>query len=799
MDSHPPANLLGYDLQGLTTFLAGIGEKPFRARQLMRWVHHFGESDFEQMTDLAKSLRASAGPHGRGRRPRRLLADSVAADGTRKWLLEVGAGNGIETVFIPEVSRGTLCISSQVGCALECAFCATGRQGFNRNLTVAEIIGQLWWANRALGRDARADKATGDRIISNVVMMGMGEPLTNFDNVVTALRIMLDDHAYGLSRRRVTVSTAGVVPNIDRLRQECPVALAVSLHAPNDELRDRLVPINRKWPLRELLAACGRYLDSAPRRRRRRAPAPSWPGEMAAAGCAARLHHLRVRHAGGRERSSGACAPAPRHCAPGPLQVQPDSLQSVPRLRLRALRARGGPPLPGDSDARRADRDGAQDPRRGHRRGLRTARRAGAGSHAPGAAPAQPRPRHEARTCAGAGRRRSRSRGCGGADPRSSRVQPAQSASTSALERAKIHTELGVGYYESRQARRRAGGVERGDLCGQDLRARLERARAGAHGPQGGRPGGERLQAGAQARSHQLGDQEQLRPVPVPAQPRQGRRALPARRDQEPALHHARCGLQERRIVLAATWATREAAEEFFLRALKLNPNQPQALYNMAELEYGRGRYAAAKQYLDRYVKAVPALGPEALLLGARIERRLGDRTAMLAYGNQLRLRYPFGAGDQGLSRRTLLMSSQEPDNSGLIGTPCWSAERSRPSRDASGGRPGAQLLAERRAQGLSLGDVARQLKLSVRQVEALERDEYAAFPAPVFVRGFLRNYAKLLQLDPDALVAQAAITAAPPRAASRLRAADARAAAGVGQRAAGAGSVSGRWRWGWY
>ncbi len=194
----------------------------------------------------------------------RLLADSTAADGTRKWLLEVGAGNGIETVFIPEVNRGTLCISSQVGCALECAFCATGRQGFNRNLTVAEIIGQLWWANRALGRDARANKATGDRIVSNVVMMGMGEPLTNFDNVVTALRIMLDDHAYGLSRRRVTVSTAGVVPNIDRLRQECPVALAVSLHAPNDELRDRLVPINRKWPLRELLAACNRYLEAAP-------------------------------------------------------------------------------------------------------------------------------------------------------------------------------------------------------------------------------------------------------------------------------------------------------------------------------------------------------------------------------------------------------------------------------------------------------------------------------------------------------------------------------------------------------
>jgi 23S rRNA (adenine2503-C2)-methyltransferase len=272
MDPQPPVNLLGCDLHSLTAFLAEIGEKPFRARQLMRWVHHFGESDFEQMTDLAKSLRAALGRTAVVRVPE-LLADSVAADGTRKWLLEVGAGNGIETVFIPEVNRGTLCISSQVGCALECAFCATGRQGFNRNLTAAEIVGQLWWANRALGRDARADKVSGDRIISNVVMMGMGEPLTNFDNVVTALRVMLDDHAYGLSRRRVTVSTAGVVPNIDRLRHECPVALAVSLHAPNDELRDRLVPINRKWPLRELLAACVRYLDSAPRDDERPVPA----------------------------------------------------------------------------------------------------------------------------------------------------------------------------------------------------------------------------------------------------------------------------------------------------------------------------------------------------------------------------------------------------------------------------------------------------------------------------------------------------------------------------------------------
>ena len=258
-----PVNLLDFDLPGLTRYLADIGEKPFRARQLMRWIHHFGEADFQHMTDLAKSLRERLAGTAVVQPPA-VLADSTAADGTRKWLLGVDAGNGVETVFIPETHRGTLCISSQVGCALECAFCATGRQGFNRNLSVAEIIGQLWWANHALGRDARSDKATGDRIISNVVMMGMGEPLANFDNVVTALRIMLDDYAYGLSRRRVTVSTSGIVPSIDRLRQECPVALAVSLHAPNDALRDRLVPINRKWPLRELLAACKRYVEALP-------------------------------------------------------------------------------------------------------------------------------------------------------------------------------------------------------------------------------------------------------------------------------------------------------------------------------------------------------------------------------------------------------------------------------------------------------------------------------------------------------------------------------------------------------
>ena len=252
-------NLLDFDLPKLTAFFAEIGEKPFRAKQLMRWMHHFGESDFGRMSDLAKSLRDKLSI-STVIEPPRLLKEQLSDDGTRKWLLDVGASNGIETVFIPEDERGTLCVSSQVGCALECSFCSTARQGFNRNLSVAEIIGQLWLANKALGRDPK-----GERIISNVVMMGMGEPLANFDNVVTALNIMLDDHAYGLSRRRVTVSTSGLVPAMDRLRDACPVALAVSLHAPNDALRDVLVPINKKYPLVELMAACRRYIEKAPR------------------------------------------------------------------------------------------------------------------------------------------------------------------------------------------------------------------------------------------------------------------------------------------------------------------------------------------------------------------------------------------------------------------------------------------------------------------------------------------------------------------------------------------------------
>ncbi len=252
-------NLLDFDGKGLADFFLNIGEKPFRAKQVMRWIHRFGVADFEQMSDLSRSLRDKLGAVANVTAPG-LMGESQAADGTCKWLLSAGTGNGIETVYIPETHRGTLCISSQVGCALECAFCSTGRQGFNRNLSVAEIIGQLWWASRALSTGT-----AGERAISNVVMMGMGEPLANFDNVVSAMRIMLDDYGYGLSRRRVTLSTSGLVPAMDRLAEQLPVALAVSLHAPEDELRNRLVPINRKYPLDELMAACKRYVKVAPR------------------------------------------------------------------------------------------------------------------------------------------------------------------------------------------------------------------------------------------------------------------------------------------------------------------------------------------------------------------------------------------------------------------------------------------------------------------------------------------------------------------------------------------------------
>jgi 23S rRNA (adenine2503-C2)-methyltransferase len=252
-------NLLNFDAEQMTAWFAEQGEKPFRAKQVLRWLHKAGESDFDAMSDLALSLREKLKLTACVQSPQ-VMREETASDGTHKWLLDVGTGNAVETVFIPETDRGTLCVSTQAGCALDCAFCSTGKQGFNRNLSVAEIIGQLWWANRELGKNA-----DGHWPITNVVLMGMGEPLLNFDNTVSALRLMLDDNAYGLSRRRVTVSTSGIVPAMDRLREECPVALAVSLHAPNDALRNVLVPVNQKYPLRELMAACQRYLEKAPR------------------------------------------------------------------------------------------------------------------------------------------------------------------------------------------------------------------------------------------------------------------------------------------------------------------------------------------------------------------------------------------------------------------------------------------------------------------------------------------------------------------------------------------------------
>ncbi len=255
-----PINLLDFDLDGLAAFCEGLGEKRFRATQLFRWIHQRGESDFGQMTDLAKSLREKLA--GRAQvLALPVISQHESEDGTIKWLFDVGGGNAVEAVFIPEDDRGTLCVSSQAGCAVGCRFCSTGHQGFSRNLTTGEIVAQLWFAEHFLRRHLNQS----ERVISNVVMMGMGEPLQNYDRLVPALRTMLDDHGYGLSRRRVTVSTSGVVPMIDRLAVDCPVALAVSLHAPTDALRDHLVPLNRKYPIDELLRTCTAYLAHAPR------------------------------------------------------------------------------------------------------------------------------------------------------------------------------------------------------------------------------------------------------------------------------------------------------------------------------------------------------------------------------------------------------------------------------------------------------------------------------------------------------------------------------------------------------
>ncbi len=254
------ANLLEFDLDGLAAFCGQLGEKPFRAKQLFRWIHQNGVADFDEMTDLAKSLRDKL----KGVAEVKALAvnaQQISSDGTIKWLFDVGGGDAIETVYIPDGHRGTLCISSQAGCAVGCRFCSTGHQGFSRNLTSGEIVAQLWFAEHFL----RNHLQRKDRVISNVVMMGMGEPLQNFSALLPSLKVMLSEHGYGISRRRLTVSTSGVVPVMDRLGLDCPVALAVSLHAPNDTLRNDLVPLNRKYPIAELMEACNRYIQLAPR------------------------------------------------------------------------------------------------------------------------------------------------------------------------------------------------------------------------------------------------------------------------------------------------------------------------------------------------------------------------------------------------------------------------------------------------------------------------------------------------------------------------------------------------------
>lgn len=264
-----PTNLLGLDSSELEAFFSGLGEKTFRAHQVMKWIYHAGVADFDGMTNLSKALRARLAGCAEVASPA-VVADQRSVDGTRKWLLRLADGNCIETVFIPDGERGTLCVSSQVGCPLDCAFCVTAQQGFNRNLTTAEIVGQIWIANKQLGADRGEGVWPGvndTRIITNVVLMGMGEPLLNLDNVVRACRLMMDDLAFGISKRRVTLSTAGIVPALDRLAGQTDISLAVSLHAVDDELRNRLVPINRKYPIRDLMAACRRFISGDSRRR----------------------------------------------------------------------------------------------------------------------------------------------------------------------------------------------------------------------------------------------------------------------------------------------------------------------------------------------------------------------------------------------------------------------------------------------------------------------------------------------------------------------------------------------------
>ena len=255
MQKSEKINLLDYTSEDLKAFFLERGEKPFRATQIIKWIHQHGVSNFDDMSNVSKALREELASFAEIRAPE-IAIDDKSKDGTHKWLLRLDDGNCIEAVFIPEDGRGTLCISSQVGCALDCTFCSTARQGFNRNLTVGEIIGQLWLAKNILQPNPE-----DDRVITNVVMMGMGEPLLNFEKVVKAMELMLDDNAYGLSKRRVTLSTSGVVPALDRLKDRIDVSLAISLHAPNDALRDQLVPVNRKYPIKQLLESCHNFME----------------------------------------------------------------------------------------------------------------------------------------------------------------------------------------------------------------------------------------------------------------------------------------------------------------------------------------------------------------------------------------------------------------------------------------------------------------------------------------------------------------------------------------------------------
>ena len=362
-----PVNLLGLPREGMRDFFTSIGEKPFRATQVMKWIHHRHTPRFGEMTDLGKALRSRLDTVAEVRAPA-VIADRVSADGTRKWLFGIDRDNCVETVYIPDGARGTLCVSSQVGCALNCTFCATAQQGFNRNLRAAEIVGQLWEARRILSENGHRGPD-----ITNVVLMGMGEPLLNLDNVIPALELMLDDLGFGLARKRVTLSTAGVVPGMRTLARLCPVSLAVSLHAPDDALRDVLVPINRTWPIDVLLEACREFADALPRQK------VTFEYVMLDAINDTPEHARRLGPP--TERPSG--------------QGQSHSVQRLSGHALPAIADRGGRSLQGYPPGRGSDDNHPQDPRRRHRRRMRPAR----GTRRP----AQPAGRRAARSARGIG------------------------------------------------------------------------------------------------------------------------------------------------------------------------------------------------------------------------------------------------------------------------------------------------------------------------------------------------------------------------------------------------------------